>query len=411
MSDANPVDSRTRFASRSLRRPAPPESSDRSNLRVLCRVVLRTLAVIAGLGALVSAVSLHQASPSNFTLFYKDAQHVWAGLPLHVEATRNLNPPLLLWFTMPLARFPLPTAFVLWTLASLVVAAVATVQIARVADMHPLDIFVGALISQAGAVTLLEGTTTFFLMPVMTIAWLAERRGRQEQSGAALGILCLMKPFYGLFLLLMIWRRSWRQLGAACLTGAGGAMLGYLLAGSEGYATWLSNLSHVTWQAHTQNGSMWGVAARLFTAYGDIDGLPEPFVSPALYALTGWMGTMIVAAVTAYRLPKADTDERYALLSVAALLMSPLGWHHYLLVGLGPILAVWSRRLYPLAWFAPILFALVPPEFVALLTHEFVATGWWFVLFISLWVLLLYQRGQPKDDGMGATAVAAAAHA
>src|SRR5262249_1350204 len=206
-----------------------------------------------------------------FQTFYQSTA-IWANsafeFPGHVVT--NLNSPLMMLAVWPFTWLPYDAAFRLWTTLSILATCVASAVIARTAGMSVLDVVL-LTFSLAGAlIAFALGQVTALLTVVFTIAWLADRNGYAVVAGCCLGVLCLLKPFYGLFLLYQAWRRQWRTVISSVLTGCVGAIIAFAMVGSAGVQEWIVKLRSVGWHAHLYNGSVWGVADRLFTGSGGL---------------------------------------------------------------------------------------------------------------------------------------------
>jgi hypothetical protein len=111
------------------------------------------------------------------------------------------------------------------------------------------------------------------------------------------------------------------------------------------------------------------------------------------------MLVVAVAAVSLRAARTADVDRRWALLLLACLLCSPLGWIYYGWIATGPLWVLWtSGRLWtPALWvaapglFVPAWLTLPTSHGLAALTLGSVYT--W--TYLGLWVAVL--RG--RDDG------------
>src|SRR5207237_8609202 len=64
------------------------------------------------------------------------------------------------------------------------------------------------------------GQGSFVMLPLMTLIWLAARRGWWARSGALLGVAMSVKPFVAVFLAYYVWRRHGRAVLAILASGA-----------------------------------------------------------------------------------------------------------------------------------------------------------------------------------------------
>jgi hypothetical protein len=300
------------------------------------------LAAISVSGALAVA-----ESGSDFRLFYASTQLWAAGMDPYSTADRpNLNHPLLLLPVLPFAWLPLDVATTAWAVAGVAAVLLTFAVVGRATGRPAIELAAMTLAVQGSFIALAMGQVTFVLMPLLTAAWMWDRRGDSARAGAALGLLTTLKPFYGVFGIYLFWRRDWRALIAYAGSSAIGFLAGLALVGWPAYQTWLTGLGSVSWTRHLFNASAWGLAARLFDAAPAIDysvAWTPVMVSSGLKAGTVVVGLAVAALWTA-RLASRDIDTAYAALTLGVLLLSPLGWIYYLAVGAAPILAALTRR-------------------------------------------------------------------
>ncbi len=185
----------------------------------------------------------------------------------------------------------------------------------------------------------------WLLSPVLVFAWLAHRRGAAVLSGLLLGFLISLKLFLLAFVPWLIWRREWRLLSWLALGCALPFAIGLGTLGWAPYEQWLRSMSDASQTAFGRlNMSLLAVLARAGTA------------SPLWHALV----TAPVVVITAWCLQRATIDEGWAVILLAALLCTPVGWIYY-----GSWLwPVWRRwRGHWLDWTA-VGFWLIPPQLV-----------------------------------------------
>lgn len=292
----------------------------------------------------------------DFMMLYDSTKAWLQGLPPYVSSqpTTNLNPPLLWLVVAPFTRLQVLAAYNAWTLMSLclfgVIARIVTTSI----RMPLIDVAVIVLSLTGTAFELGLGQISFVLLVPFTAAWLLDRNGRPVAAAVCLGVLCALKPFFGLFVLLIVWRREWRALLAWAGAALSAVAVGWVLAGTDGYKAWLSNMRHVTWSWHIFNGSIWGVGTRLFSHQDMVLAAQWTPLSESSIAATtvGLVGSVLVLFVLWRAISREDIDRTYAAVSLAALLVSPLGWNYSLATVFGPLLATLSRR--PSRWLWPV---------------------------------------------------------
>jgi hypothetical protein len=268
----------------------------------------------------------------------------------------NLNLPHTNLFFLPLGWLSHSAALGAWVAASLAGFAWSTWRSLRELRwrLHPLSWLALAVYliawGPAAAFTLTIQLSFLLMLPV-TAAWLHARRTQPVGAGVWLGVAAAIKPFLLVLVPYYAIRRDARLL--AVQTAVIGALvaMGVVVFGTGAYHEWFDQLSRVTWGPHYMNASVFGLAERLlgrtfvagFGQYPGIKAAALVVVVPAILATT------LAAAARAGR-DAAGTDRAWAVLLLAALLVSPLGWVYYLWIVLWPVAAAiahaqpWSRR-------------------------------------------------------------------
>ena len=113
--------------------------------------------------------------------------------------------------------------------------------------------------------SVLAGTMNSLLLLLLTGAWACWQRRRDAASGVMIGAAAIFKLFPAALFPYLIWRRHWKLLGAAVLTGLGGLALGLAVTGLDHniyfFRDMLPHLAAGT--GYRENQSIAGVAARL----------------------------------------------------------------------------------------------------------------------------------------------------
>jgi hypothetical protein len=193
---------------------------------------------------------------------------------------------------------------------------------------------------------LYTGQLSFLLLVPVTLMWLAARRGSWGRVGVLLGLTLSVKPFLGVLLAYLCWRRRWRAV-AACLAVVVLCFgIGVLVFGWQNHVSWHQRLaSSDGWAWLPMNASLLGMLTRLFTE----SVWYVPFVS--LSARTVWLLWLAIGVVmglatllvTSRGESPEDVDQDFMLLLASAVLFCPLGWVYYLWLALPPLTALLSR--------------------------------------------------------------------
>jgi alpha-1,2-mannosyltransferase len=303
---------------------------------------------------LVGVFGLIPDRQSDFLNFHTATADWLVGQPARLP---DLNHPIARLLFAPFALLPFRTAALLWTLGSIGVALLCLRRIARETGVAvgPLVLLVFA--SAPVAVALGLGQVTFVLLPILTAAWLADRAGHTERAAGWLGLLTVLKPFYGLYGLYLLWRREWRAAAVYGGTIVLGYALGLLLVGVDGYRTWIAEMRAYAAQDNLYNASVWALATRLLTPAHDA--WTPLVIAPALVQTVGG-GLAALLLLGLWRALSGDRDRDYAAIGLAAVLLSPLGWLHYLPVVTAPVVATLARRSSRSVWGVGVV-AVVPP--------------------------------------------------
>jgi len=188
-----------------------------------------------------------------------------------------------------------------------------------------------------------NGQSGLLLGGLMTLGWLALRRGHDALSGVAVGVAASLKLYPGLLLVYLLLRRP-RALAVALGTMALLAGLPAALFGVQIYRDYFQTADSAVavWAGLDVNLSLLGLLVRIVGA----PGLWLPIDERVFAALA-----VAVVAVLAYGLWRRREsagaealDVEYSIFLALMPLLSPMAWHHYLPILLLP-LAVAGRRL------------------------------------------------------------------
>jgi hypothetical protein len=207
---------------------------------------------------------------------------------------------------------------------------------------------------------LATGQSSWVLMLPMTLAWKWARNGRWSAAGIALGVCISFKLFLLVFLPFLFFRRRWDSIFAAVSATAVCFAAGLLLFGIGAHESWLQALGSAEWAGHHMNASLLGALSRVFDASPEYAAL----WSVGTDRVRGlWLlGSIAVGATTLMATIRGSdsrhaVDYAFALLIIAALLISPLGWVYYLWLMAGPMAAQFvAWRDEPREWVSNGLF-------------------------------------------------------
>ena len=323
----------------------------------LAFAVLVTMAVT--FGSIHANLVYHMSGQTkDFGIFYDATRDFLAHRDMYASG-HDLNPPHLHLLLVPLAVLQPAAAFAVWGVLSLGCLIASLWFILREAKIAPtrwhLAFCAVAVISSAAtSAVIVNGQLSWILMLPVTLAWVAARRSRWAPAGALVGAALTVKPFLLIVLAYFILARRWRALAFATAAAAACLTVGVILFGVSPYLGWIRALRGVSWTYLPINASLMGFLTRTFT---DTSSLEPPhfgalvvwtsLVRPLWIAGAGVLGLGTLAALRLDDAP-ASVDRSFALLLVASLLISPLGWVYYAWFPLGPAVAAtstwWKRR-------------------------------------------------------------------
>lgn len=333
---------------------------------------LPLLSIVAALTIVPSLLNTFVDVPLDFTVFMMSARAFRRGLDPYREVLAlhapNANPPAFLLATLPLTVVPERIAFALWTAGSLVALIFSLEQMARALKLPSNYLLLVAACIQGVATTLRFGQVTLLLLPMMTLAWVADREQRPVAAGAWLGALMYVKPFFGVYGLYLLWRREWRALRTAVM--AFGLLFAFgLLAGIGVTASWVETLRSITEKtSHVVNASWPALVSRVFLPDRS---QPDPaytawMVAPHLATVLSLGGAAAIGLISAWAVARStNRDMQWAVLSTAMLLISPLGWMYYTPFLMPPLAAVIPRSRHLAAILAAAALLWVPSSILA----------------------------------------------
>ena len=268
----------------------------------------------------------------------------------------NLNPPHFHIPLLPLSMLQPGFALAIWgafSIASVILSWILIMRETRLNLEGPWRwrlLLAGALMFAGTGATLVTGQLSFLLLLIVTLLWIEARRGRWTSAGVFLGIAASVKPFLLVFLPYFAFRRRFRAIFACLVLMAFCFAVGILVFGIDVHSKWLHSLdASSAWNWAPMNASIAGIISRAFAPsppFFPIAVLPR-FLKVVWFLAVGLSILLTGMAVVKNPFP-SSIDRDFALLLVAALLISPLGWIYYLWLPLGPIAALvaaaWQSR-------------------------------------------------------------------
>jgi alpha-1,2-mannosyltransferase/arabinofuranan 3-O-arabinosyltransferase len=359
------------------------------------------------MGATLERISTQSmAFHVDFDSFWRSARAMLEGQNIYDTGVElvNLNPPVWTVLISPLGLLePLVAyrVFVLISLAVVVGYLAWTVEELRLRPGWAVVGVVMLLFSSPLLATLGLGQVYPLLALGLVAAWVADRRDRQEFSGAALGLVVALKPSLLPVLLWPLARRRWRALLAALISGAGATLVGVIVLGPATTLDYIEVLRGQQASAYWDNASLPSAAARLFTE--------NPYAQNV--ATLPWMVTLgyalgIVAIIlTAAKIRHGPEVGLWALVA-ASLLASPIAWHNYLVL-LGPGVLLLLARGRAQTAFLLLALQAIPAQWPLIwngrgtVAASLAMTLYLYIL-VAHWLALLAATREPADGGLAA---------
>ena len=172
------------------------------------------------------------------------------------------------------------------------------------------------------------------LLALVVAAGFDLARGRDIRAGTWLGLATALKVFPGLLLVYAAYRRRWRAAAAGAAVALGASLCALLPLGVSGAVAsgrnWLTNSSTGVWVLHRRNQSLPALLSRA--------GMPHAGVIAMDLLL------LALAAIALWRSPPDDDIVHdIGIVTLLAILLSPIAWDHYFLLAFPAWVAVLSR--------------------------------------------------------------------
>jgi alpha-1,2-mannosyltransferase len=354
------------------------------------------------MGATLERISTRSmAFHVDFDSFWRSARAMLEGRNIYDTGVElvNLNPPLWTVLISPLGLLGPITAYRVFVLISLVVVVGYLAWTAEELRLRPGWTAIGVvmlLLSSPLLATLALGQVYPVLALGLVVAWVADRRDRQEISGVALGLVVALKPSLLPVLLWPLVRRRWRALLAALISGAVATIVGVLVLGPGTTLDYIRVLREQPVSTYWDNASLPSAAARLFTQNPYAQTVATlPWMVGVAYALG-----IIAIVLTAIRVRHGPEVGLWALVA-ASLLASPIAWHNYLVL-LGPGILLLLARGRAATAFLLLALQAIPAQWPLIwndrgtVTASLAMTLYLYIL-VAHWLALLAATREPAD--------------
>jgi hypothetical protein len=267
----------------------------------------------------------------------------------------NAHPPGAVLLSLPLGLLDYRSAFLGWTVASLValVASLALLSQMLYDTTWQWGLLpVGCLVVSSHALqeSLYHGQLNCFILLLLTGACFARQRGALWSAGAFLALATYLKLFPALFFVALLLAGDYKLLLAGLAWLAALVLLGVLVLGVQNHLDYAFGIAPSISRDHMAswgNHSIPALWCKLFNP-----GRPsfEPLLQSSALERTAlaasWTGVLLLLWQAA-RNERQRYDTRdvafFSLVTVLAILMSPVAWDHYFLLLLLPMAWLYAR--------------------------------------------------------------------
>jgi alpha-1,2-mannosyltransferase len=196
------------------------------------------------------------------------------------------------------------------------------------------------------------GQIQVWLDALFALSLLMWMMGRKTLSGFLIGLVCLVKPHFGLFLIWALVRREWRFIACCSATICIGLAASIATFGWADHIDYLRALSYMAQhgEAYYPNQSINGLLNRLMSVsepkhYNNLTFDIEKFApfNPWIYGATVISSSLILLAAIARRREAEDRIVDFCRMAVSLTVAAPIAWEHHYGILL-PIFAIMLPR-------------------------------------------------------------------
>lgn len=285
-------------------------------------------------------------------LYAYNASIPWRLDETHTIMLKNLNPPHFHLLLEPLVGLSERAALEAWMIMGLICLVLSIARIGREAQIaftlvEKSAATLASVVFVGTSTALITGHMSFLLLLMFTLGWSEARRGKWNASGVWLGIAASLKPFLLIFGVYYLIVRRPRAVVSFSIAMIACHLLGIAYYGSHAYRDWLANLSDAgDWSYMPMNASIMGFLKREFTINPIFPALI--YLSPCAIRVI-WIASCAAIGLASLKiasigLESADIDRGFAIVMIASLLISPLGWTYYFWLPVGPAFALAYAR-------------------------------------------------------------------
>ncbi|HSH03822.1 MAG TPA: glycosyltransferase family 87 protein [Anaerolineae bacterium] len=252
-----------------------------------------------------------------------------------------------------------------------------------------------------------------FLAAVLVLAWLWRA---EFVAGIVVGLICLMKPQYGLIYIWGVLRKRWRFAVAGAVSGGVGSLLSLWIFGWRNHWDYLPTLSYMSRHGEVffPNQSVNGLLNRWLLNGDPLGFQPNAFApyEPVVYVGTLVSSLLLVGACLYWPRGLGETEKKGGVIELCIALLSgtmasPIAWEHHYGVLL-PIFALLLAEGYVRGW-GPRRWLVLAVAYLLscnlyLPVNRLAYTSWNWLLSYLFWGalmvlgLLYFERGRRRES-------------
>jgi alpha-1,2-mannosyltransferase len=240
------------------------------------------------------------------------------------------------------------------------------------------------------------------LFALSALAWLANRK---QLAGVLIGLICLLKPQFAMFMIWGLLRREWRFLAGWSAILTLGLVASLAVFGVQNYLDYFSVLRALsrTGEVYLPNQSFNGLLNRLLVAddptVWQAHGFP-PF-NPVVYAGTLLTSVILIGAALLLPLRRAGASRLLDFLGAALTftIASPIAWeHHYGVLPVIYLATMFALLKADVSWRRSLGLLTLVASF--LITGHWLGGSWMLLGALALLALIYWVNRSPPGAAM-----------
>jgi hypothetical protein len=246
----------------------------------------------------------------------------------------------------PLTRLSPTAAFWIWSVLNLAALAAAMyLLLGNRPGIPPRDVWLLAalaLMFMPVGYNFFWGQTQVLILFLMVVAMHAMETERDALAGLAIAIAGLLRAYPLLLLGYFLFRRRWRALEYGIFATLAGALITVICLGLQQSLSFVNGANWVIRDSQTSREAVISMGPFVSRILSHLYGQPPNLWIRRLASSAATAFVLYITALVSMRVPaRSDPEWRiYSLWIVAAVMLSPLAWHHYLLLLIIPFVQI-----------------------------------------------------------------------